>query len=274
MSPYAMPAEGGKRPRMPRAPTQAVYDAMTPEQRERMELEIMEALDELRVWMSEGTPHSRPKNRALAELEAHFRRRERRIFLATELAVLYPGEEVFVPDITAIRDVDPDYEVNTWMVARERRGIDLALEIHNLGRKHKDVEENVREYARLGVPEYFAFEVQTRRLRGFRLASAGRSYVPIVAQGGRLPSAVLGLELAVEAGRLRFFDEVGPVPGTTEMVERLDRMAAALVEERRRADAEARRADEERRRADEERRRADAAEAQLRELLGRLRGPN
>lgn len=267
MSPHAMPAEGDERPRMPRAPTQAVHDAMTPEQRERMELELMEALDALRVWMSEGTPHSRPKNRALAELEAHFRRRERRIFLATELAVLYPGEEVFVPDITAVRDVNPDYEVNTWMVAREGRGIDLALESHNLGRKHKDIEENVREYARLGVPEYFAFEVQTRRLRGFRLASAGRSYVPIVAQAGRLPSAVLGLEIGVEAGRLRFFDEVGPVPGTTEMVERLDRMAAALMEEKRRADAEARR-------ADEERRRADAAEAQLRELLARLRGPN
>ena len=52
-------------------------------------------------------------------------------------------------------------------------------------------------------------------------AAAG---VPIVPQGGQLPSQVLGLELAIVAGRLRFFVGSALLPDSRELIGRLQGM--------------------------------------------------
>ena len=115
-------------------------------------------------------------------------------------------------------------------------------------------------------------------LAGHRLR-AGR-YRPIAADAaGRLPSEVLGLDLHVCGGELRFRD-----PATGEDLRTYDEAEHRRGAERRRAEAEKTRADAEKRRADgeksradaeqnradAEKRRADAAERELAQLRSRL----
>lgn len=251
---------------MPRGPDQVTWDAMTSAERQRAIDAILDSLEPLREAMSEGTRHSRPKTRALVDLSDFFQRAGRRIFLASELAVVYPGEEVFVPDLLAVLDTDPDKEVDSWVVTAEGRGIDFILEFRNRGRRHKDLKETVQEYARLGVREYFSLDVRSKQLRGFQLLPGGtRAYVPILGQGGRLPSAVLGLELTVVDGRLRFFQDTAQVLDSGQLVSLLE----GMVNER------DQRVEEAESRAAAEAERAERAEAELRALrdeLARLRG--
>lgn len=112
---------------------------------------------------------------------------------------------MFCPDVLAVRDVE-SYPRDKWVVSAEGKGLELILEVHVLGDRAKDFETNVKRYARLGVPEYFAFDRNRMRLAGWRLPDPeARSYVPIVPQAGRFASAILGLELALEQDRIRFY---------------------------------------------------------------------
>jgi Uma2 family endonuclease len=203
--------------------------AMTPAERDREEARILGVLDEYREAMSEGTRHSRSKINAYKDLGDHFARAGRRVFLATELAVLYPGQPTIVPDLLAVMDAtDPDRERESWRVVEEGRGIDLVLEFRNLGKKHKDLVDNVKDYARLGIAEYFSLDCRSKMLRGWRLASPGaRTYAQMVPQGGVFPSQVLDLELGVADGRLRFFKNLAEIPTSEELVGRLQRMTDA-----------------------------------------------
>ena len=155
-----------------------------------------------------------------------------------------------------------------------------------------------RLYRRLGVREYWLFDETGIRLRdgsgarlrevlvGYRLR--GERYVRIRANtAGRMPSEVLGLELAARDGLLRFFD-----PATGEYLrifeewkryataERRGREAAERGREaaelrataaERRAMAEARDREAAERRAAAERREKEAAQARIAELEAELR---
>ena len=177
--------------------------------------------------MSEGARHSRSKFNAYRDLGDHFSRAGRSVFLATELAVLYPGQHVIVPDLLAVMDTeDPARERNSWRVIDEGRGVDLVLEFRNMGKKHKDLVENVTEYAALGISEYFSLDCVTLMLRGFRLASpSARQYTQMMRQGRVFRSAVLDLELGVSDGRLRFFKNLAEIPTSEELLGRVQRMA-------------------------------------------------
>ena len=98
-------------------------------------------------------------------------------------------------------------------------------------------------YQRLGVPEYWMFDETGVRLLdesgaplgeplvGYRLR--GGEYVRLTANAaGRVPSEVLGLELCVREGLLRFFD---PVAG--EFLRTLDESEQGREAAERRADA-------------------------------------
>ncbi|MDP3217741.1 MAG: Uma2 family endonuclease [Deltaproteobacteria bacterium] len=212
-----------------RVPDAETWAGLTPAQREAAAEAIEAVLDEYREAMSEGVRHSKRKAGVAADLDAHFRRLGRGVLLANELAVLYPGEAVIVPDVLAVMDCDPDYEPERWVVMDEKRGVDVVVEVRNLGRKHKDLVENVLDYARLRIPEYFSYDCRSGALRGWRLPEpAAQSYVPIIPQGGYLRSAVLGLDLAVAHNRLRFFANQSMVPTESELVTRLQ----SLVDER------------------------------------------
>ena len=206
-------------------PDEAAWERMTPAERDATVERILGALDEYREAMSEGTRHFRAKTGAAADLDGHFRRAGRDVFTACELGVLYPGEAAIVPDVLAVMDCDPDLEVDTWNVAVQKRGIDLVYEVRNQGKKHKDLVENVVDYARLRIPEYFSFDVRSKVLRAWHLPTPrSRVYQPVLPQRGYLASGVLGLDLAVVDGRVRFFASGAMVPTTGELIARLQEM--------------------------------------------------
>jgi Uma2 family endonuclease len=223
-------------------PDEETWNALSPSAQEVVLERIEATLDEYREAMSEGTRHVKRKMGAALDLDAHFRRAGRQVYIGSELAVLYPGEAVIVPDVLAVLDCDPDYEPERWIVPHEKRGIDLVIEVRNLGKKHKDLVENVRDYARVRIPEYFSYDCRRGLLRGWRLTEPGaQTYLPIVPQRGALHSNVIGLDLAIVDARLRFFQNESMVPTETELVARLQRVVDerndALTEsERQRAD--------------------------------------
>ena len=244
----------------PRAPSQDLWDRLD----ERARARIVASLPSEPASASppEGDPHWNEKRRVREALDEYFLRIRRRVYLSCELPIYYPDEPVFAPDLIAVCDVEL-HERMGWVVSAERRGLDLALEIHASGDARKDFVLNVVRYARLGIPEYFAYDIGKRRLAGWRLAERGGTYVPIIPQEGRWRSDVLDLELALDEAGLRFFHGSAVLPDARELIARLSGMIDDAI---RRAEEASRRAEDESRRAEDESRRADALGAKLRAL--------
>ncbi len=225
-------------PEDPRAPSREIWAQLSDRERQ----DVLDALpsEAPRGLPPEGDPHRLPKNQALEALSEFFRRVRRRVYLSAELPVYYPDEPMFAPDLIAVIDVDV-HERLRWVTSHEGKGLDFVLEISLSGDRKKDFEDNVLRYARLQIPEYFAFDVSRARLLGWRLPAAGSSsYEPILPQAGRWASRVLGLDLSLEEGRLRFFHGNAPLLDAHELILRL----SAMVDEAlRRTEDEARRAE-------------------------------
>jgi Uma2 family endonuclease len=223
------------------APTVEAWSAMSPDERQRFLVRVLDALSDPVAAMSEGRPHKKAKTRALDRLGLHFSAVGRAVYLAEEMAVLYPGEPPFSPDVLAVLDVvEPeDDQRMAWVVADEKKGIDLVLEVLHHGDRNKDLVENVERYAGLGIAEYFVYDRARQRIHGFRLPPSGpRRYQHIVPQVGRYASVVLGLDLAVTGGNLRFFLGEAELPGTGDLLERLHGMVEELSAKADQADAE------------------------------------
>src|SRR5512133_2169092 len=241
----------------PRAPTMAIWNEMTAAERRA----VVDAppSDIKSTSPPCGDPHRIPKQRALEALDAFFKRKGRRVYLSNELPVYYPDEAMFAPDLIAVLDVEPKERLR-WVVADEGRGIDFALEVTFHGSRQKDLELNVERYAALGIPEYFVFDRMQQRLYGWRLGDRGR-YEAIIPQLGRWESAVLGLDLAVELDRVRFYTGTAVVPELAELVARANAMVDGLQDRiahaEARAEEEKQRAEEEKQRAEEEKQRAE-----------------
>jgi Uma2 family endonuclease len=208
---------------------------MTPAARERFLLEVIDALSDVRITMSEGRPHKRAKSRAADMLGLHFKKLGRVVYVAEELAVVYPGEPSFTPDVLAVLDVpQPDDDPRmAWVVADEGKGLDFVLEVLDRGDRRKDLVENVERYGRIGVPEYFVYDRANQRLIGHRLTSGGvgvgaARYERVVPQGGRYTSLVLGLDLAIQGGTLRFFQGMSELFGSDDLIGRLTGMVESL----------------------------------------------
>jgi len=250
----------------PRAPPQDVWERMSPAERTRVVASLPSEVP-LDLHPPEGDPHRKPKEGAREALDEFFRSIGRRVYVSSELGTYYPGEPRFCPDILAVLDVET-HERMSWVVSQEGKGLDLVIEIHVSGDSKKDFEINVERYARLGIPEYFVFDRPRGRIVGYRLRSGSTSYERLVPQAGRFASGVLGLDLTVEGGMLRFYHGTAPLLFMDELVGKLNAMVAELVnardealrraeEEAHRAETEARRAEELAHRVEEEARRAE-----------------
>ncbi len=177
--------------------------------------------------MAEGRPHRRAKGRALDELSLHFSSTGRSIYLADEMAVVYPGRESFQPDLLAVLDVvqPEEDERMAWVVADEGRGLDLVLEVLHHGNRDKDLRRNVDLYAELGIREYFVYDRLNFCIHGFRLPGpAAVEYKALRPRLGRYTSQVLGLDLAIVERRLRFFSGHAELIGSDELIGRLSKM--------------------------------------------------
>ncbi len=247
-------------PADPRAPTTEQWDAMSIEERRRVIAALPSEFP--RAHPPEGDMHRIPKERALQALREYFRRLRRRVYLSSELPVYYPGERMFGPDVLAVLDVEP-HPRQKWVVADERKGLDFVLEVHVSGNRSKDLEDNVARYARLGIPEYFVYEPLRARLLGYKLTAGRSDYQPVLPQEGRWASAVLGLDLAMENGRIRFYHGSASLPEAEELIVRLGTMIDDIVA---REEDVARQLEVERARAEEASSRADRLAARLRAL--------
>ena len=246
---------------------------MSMEERER----VVESLPAEVTWaemaMPEGDLHTEGKRQALEALRGYFKQQKRRVYLGTELPVYYHGERRFAPDLLVVLDVEPHLR-GKWVVSHEGHGLDWVMEVHVGGDRKKDAERNVRRYARLGIPEYFIYDRARERLEAYRLPSPeAREYVRMEPKHGRYSSEVLGLELQLEGGRLRFWAGNALLLESEEMI---DHLRELVGEAERRADERARKLEEEARRREEEVRRREEAEQRLMALqaeLERLKNP-
>lgn len=212
----------------PRAPSQDEWDAMSTDEREAAVAELPASVP-LELHPPEGDQHSAAKDGVVSALREFFRRTRRKVYVTKELATYYPGEAMFCPDVLAVREVELHPRA-TWVVSAERRGLDFVLEVHVSGDRRKDFETNVRRYARLGIPEYFAFDRGRMRLEGWRLADeSARVYVPITPQAGRFTSSILNLDLALEEERVRFYCGTAPLAEAEELVQRLEHMVDEIT---------------------------------------------
>ena len=238
---------------------------------------LLRALEVLNAYeletLSEGMPHSNAIMNIYLTLSSFFRRASWTFLMTSNLPVYYPGIRVFSPDLIAVRDVVNDPELDErmgWVVADEGRGIDLALEVLHSGDRQKDLIDNVLFYAQLGIPEYFVYDRKRSLLYGYRLpAPDSARYEPIPSRAGALRSRVLGLDLDIVEGRLRFFYNSALVPEDRELLARLQAKVATVEA---RADAQEQRAEEEARRADAEAQRADREAAARAEAERRTEG--
>ncbi len=243
---------------------------MSPEHKERIEEELfIAALDyeedlheriseEERAAMAEGDGHFGACSNSRASLRAFYRRTGENLYITCNMTVYYPGETHFDPDILAVRDV-PLRNRDSYIVLKEGKGIDLAIEILNRGKRRKDLSDNVVRYARLGIPEYFVVDLRKGRIHAYRLAGPdSRRYAPLLGDCGRYHSAVLGLDLAFHKGELRFYSGTATVPLLEELAATAQETAAA-------AEAAAATAQETAAAAEEA---AAAAQEQLRQGLG------
>ncbi|HEY5957439.1 MAG TPA: Uma2 family endonuclease, partial [Polyangiaceae bacterium] len=254
----------------PRAPSEATWQSMTEAERATL-LALLPS--ELRATEPEGDFHRDPKVKAVEALREYFRRKGRRVYLSSELPVFYPQERVFAPDVIAVLDVDPRPR-NSWVVSHEGQGIDFALEVTLMADRSRDLEDNVVRYARLGIREYFVLDLKLRRVLGYRLDASG-NYELILPQSGRLASHVLGLSLAFELDRVRFFAGSAPLPFADEMIARLDTIVGELVSKERsleqRLEIMTALAEQAKAIADNQKAVADCEHAKVDRLIARLR---
>ena len=121
------------------------------------------------------------------------------------------------PDLLVAFGVDPDaYELsNGYIVSEQGKPPDFVLEVASESTAEVDVGEKRRDYASLGIPEYWRFdETETGRYHGVRLAGerlVNGEYVAIeieeLTDGGLQGySPALDLYLRWERGELVFYD--------------------------------------------------------------------
>jgi Uma2 family endonuclease len=247
-------------PADPRAPAHEIWETLSAEERDQIVATLPSEID---LGPPEGDTHRLAIERAKDPLQGFFERIGRRVYISSNLAVYYPGERVFAPDLIAVLDVDPRPR-EKWIVDVEKRGLDFALEVNVGGDRTKDFRDNVVKYARLGITEYFVFDPLRLLLRSYALAEPeDRTYKPLLGQEGRFPSRVLGLGLGIEDGALRFYYAGAVVPETRALLDRAQRLLDDVLAKyddaiRRAEDAERTRDEKTRKRQDAEQRLATA----------------
>ena len=190
------------------------------------------------------------------------------VFVGGNIALLYKEGDptkYYGPDVLVAFGVRPrsPEERGSYRLWEEGVPPVVIFELTSTATRQIDTVRKPRQYAALGVREYFLFDPRSEflnpRLQGYRLNAQGR-YDRLV--GAELDSQELGLRLIIQDGWLRLFDPItGVVLPTDE-----ERKAALEHERAARAAAEAQAAAERAARA--------VAEAQVERLqaeLARLR---
>lgn len=166
--------------------------------------------------MAETDFQRNPLIYAVKALEIYFRAQPD-VYVSGNLFVYYeagnPRANV-APDVFVVRGA-PKHERRSYRLWQEPHGPDFVLEITSRSTQHQDQHRKPQTYAQLGVQEYWQYDPTgdylSPPLQGFRLVAGRYEPMAAVADAGaslRLHSDVLGLDVVLEQGRLRFFDTV------------------------------------------------------------------
>ena len=134
------------------------------------------------------------------------------VYVSGNLLIFYvPGDKRrhVAPDVFVVRGV-PRRQRDNYLVWEEGRAPDLVIELTSPSTRKEDLVKKFELYRDvLRVPEYFLFDPRDEYLKpplqGYRLTEGQYVRIEPVA-GGRLPSAVLGLELERMGSELRLYD--------------------------------------------------------------------
>ena len=193
-----------------------------------------------RRWIAQSVWHGEAVLLATTALRNRFRERQE-VLVAMELVVYYErGDDTawLQPDVQVVFGVGRGGNRSTYKVWEEGKPPDFVLEVASPSTEAHDARYKAREYARMGVREYWRLDpegaLMAAALEGD--AATGGRYEPVEAVerpgGGRqLRSRVLGLDLRSQkrdgATVLVFADPVTgkEFDGELEEAERLRRIA-------------------------------------------------
>ena len=213
-------------------------------------------------WVAQSLWHGDAVRQATAALDHHFRERQDTL-VAMEVRVYYVrgNDKVWLqPDVQVVFGVKRGNR-SSYKIWEEDKAPDFVLEVASPSTAENDAEHKAREYASIGVREYWRLDptgsLMSSPLEGYSVCAGSYDEVEPVAGGQWLRSEVLGLELrsARQAGATVVLFR------NPETGEEFDGSLAA-VEQRRRAAED---------RASAEAKRASAAEERVRELEKQLR---
>ena len=205
-------------------------------------------------------------------LAVHFGNPDTTIITSEVAAALIPTtsyEGVRYPDLLISFNADPAANIarNGYLIPEQGKPPDFVLEVASKSTGRRDETVKRRDYARMGVPEYWRFDpsggsYHEAHIAGDRLVNGVYQPISIHRTGeGHYwgHSDVLNLDLCWEDEELRWYDPVGQryLPNFPEVV------AAQREAESRATEAESR--------ATEAESRAAAAEARVRRLEEELR---
>ncbi|MCU7834880.1 MAG: Uma2 family endonuclease [gamma proteobacterium symbiont of Taylorina sp.] len=265
-------------------PDKQEWAKMTESERQAKEDSIICALEHESSLMGETTIHFNARASASEVLRRFYNGQGKKVFIASDLHTLYPGERAFYPDLLVVFEVE-DYHRRSWNVHREKKGLDFVLEIISKSSRRNDQVEKLNLFARLGIPEYFMFDPDKYTLSGFRLDTANeyQQYLPIQPDHSNyLSSSVLGLNLIIDNDKLRFVSPDGlEVLFSDELIHRLNnklsdkdeiiaRARQEKEQERQEKEQERQEKEQERKEKEIEKARADQLEKELAELKANL----
>jgi Uma2 family endonuclease len=133
------------------------------------------------------------------------------VYVAGNMLMYYvPGniKKSVSPDVFLVEGVSKEKR-RTYKVWEEGRAPSLVIEVTSKSTWSEDLIEKKEKYARLGVKEYFLFDLLGEylhpHLQGFRLSESWYGEIEPDADGS-LTSEVTGLRFQVEGERLRLVD--------------------------------------------------------------------
>ena len=211
---------------------------------------------------------------AVTTLCTHFQERAD-VYVAGNMFIYYEEgnpEAVVAPDVFVVLGTSKRDRAS-YMLWEEPKGPDFVLEITSRSTRTRDQGPKRGTYAFLGVREYFQYDPThdylVPALQGTRLvAGSYQALLPTTLPDGTLVlhSEVLGLDVRLEEGTLRFYD---PVTGQKLLSHAEIEQALRAAEQARQGAEQARREAEAR--AGREEAARQAAEARIAALEARLR---
>ena len=235
-------------PANPRAPSIEAWGKMTKAQQNFVDCWLMAEMNLREEEMPQGVSHSVAIERISAVLRSYLAQKGIRAFVGIDIMTHFPTGEVASPDVMVVLNPDKLPE-RTWHVGIDGGLPDVCFEVYHHGDKEKDTTRNVKMYAKLGIKEYFVFEIDNSEITGYRLGALRRKYTQIVSDSfGRYKSEMLELGLKMQCGCIEFYDGdklvLSPDEGRTVAEQRAQEEAAMRTAAAQRAAEPERRARE------------------------------